>query len=211
MYVEYKFAAIEKYLKAVSDKIFEDYLRYGVLASVSQHVIKSILESEHYIWRAKEDDRVRKEHVDNNGKIFEYNQPPPTGNPGQARGCRCWAEPVFATTDNYFVEALVRMDNTATWPTPPINGALIEGEPSKLKFRTRGERSLYDQYGGEWRCDLQDKRHNFHWDYKARGRCSKWLNIRINNVITLKKEYQYVENKVFSQFQTRGTIRCSSG
>lgn len=46
-----------------------------------------------YIWRAQDDGKVRPEHAVNNGKIFSWDDPPSTGNPGEAYGCRCWAEP----------------------------------------------------------------------------------------------------------------------
>lgn len=47
-----------------------------------------------YIWRTQEDDRVRSSHAANNGKIFSFDDPPSTGNPGEDFGCRCWAEPI---------------------------------------------------------------------------------------------------------------------
>lgn len=46
-----------------------------------------------YIWRTQGDEKVRPSHKSNNGKIFSYDNPPPTGNPGDEYGCRCWAEP----------------------------------------------------------------------------------------------------------------------
>lgn len=46
-----------------------------------------------YIWRTRGDGKVRPEHAANDGKIFAWDNPPPTGNPGEAFGCRCWAEP----------------------------------------------------------------------------------------------------------------------
>jgi SPP1 gp7 family putative phage head morphogenesis protein len=47
----------------------------------------------HYIWRTQGDNKTRPSHAANNGKTFSWDNPPPTGNPGQAYGCRCWAEP----------------------------------------------------------------------------------------------------------------------
>ena len=35
---------------------------------------------------------MRSSHAANNGKIFSWNNPPPTGHPGETYGCRCWAE-----------------------------------------------------------------------------------------------------------------------
>jgi hypothetical protein len=49
----------------------------------------------YYIWRTRSDGRVRASHAANNGKIFAWDNPPPTGNPGEEWGCRCWGEPYY--------------------------------------------------------------------------------------------------------------------
>lgn len=49
-----------------------------------------------YIWRTALDERVRPEHLLNEGKIFEWNDPPNTGHPGSEINCRCYAEPVLS-------------------------------------------------------------------------------------------------------------------
>jgi len=46
---------------------------------------------EKYIWRTMEDNYVRMEHVEKDGKIFGIDE---DILPGQEFGCRCWAEPV---------------------------------------------------------------------------------------------------------------------
>jgi len=43
---------------------------------------------------------VRPEHEANDGKIFVWNDPPPTGHPGDEIGCRCWAEPYGGAIDD---------------------------------------------------------------------------------------------------------------
>lgn len=55
-----------------------------------------------YRWVTSGDDRVRKSHKANNGKIFSWDSPPATGHPGEDYQCRCIAQPVFDTgvTDN---------------------------------------------------------------------------------------------------------------
>ena len=45
---------------------------------------------EKYIWRTMEDNYVRMEHVEKDGKIFGIDE---DILPGQEFGCRCWAEP----------------------------------------------------------------------------------------------------------------------
>jgi RHS repeat-associated protein len=62
----------------------------------------------------------------------------------------------------------IDMKDTNTWPKPPVDGPTKEGEPSREKQRNRGEKSLYDKNGGEWRVHKTDKYHqDWHWDYKA--------------------------------------------
>lgn len=49
-----------------------------------------------YRWRTVGDERVRTEHIHNNGKIFEWSKPPKnTGHPGHDIQCRCIAEPII--------------------------------------------------------------------------------------------------------------------
>ena len=47
-----------------------------------------------YIWRTMRDSKVRSEHQEFEGQIFEAGSPPPGDHPGEDYGCRCWAEPV---------------------------------------------------------------------------------------------------------------------
>lgn len=49
-----------------------------------------------YKWSTSKDERVRQSHAENEGKIFSYNKPPPTGNPGDEINCRCVAIPYFS-------------------------------------------------------------------------------------------------------------------
>ncbi len=50
---------------------------------------------ERYEWSSSQDERVRDEHAELNGKIFSYSDPPSVGNPGEDINCRCVAIPVF--------------------------------------------------------------------------------------------------------------------
>jgi hypothetical protein len=73
--------------------------------------------------------------------------------------------------DNNYIDPFtdhdIDMGNTDTWPRPPSPGPFQEGPPSRVKPRERGEKSLFDQEGGEWRPHLPDKFHpKGHWDYK---------------------------------------------
>ena len=78
-------------------KAFEQYLRKGIPPDVS---VKATYMEPFYVWRTQEDDKVRPEHAANDGRAFAKDAPPPTGNPGDAFGCRCWAEPVNPASIN---------------------------------------------------------------------------------------------------------------
>ena len=181
----------------------------------------------HYIWHSQDDAKVRSDHAANEGKIFSWDNPPPTGHPGEDFNCRCWAEPVIGNSfldgsdiddppiEEVHPELLLipvlglrriaaegleaigktvikvfrrkpRLDNTKTWPKPPTERKLIEGNPSRNKPRSRGEKSLYDDNGGEWRYDPGDSRHNPHWNYKPAGKNQEWQNIQIGDLPHLK-------------------------
>lgn len=168
-----------------------------------------------YIWKTVKDNRVRGDHAAREGKIFLWNKPPDGGHPAQDYNCRCWAEPVsqqeyWKIVDppiepvypellllpalktkagiNAFrkiIKGPLKMADTGTWPKPPVSGRFMEGVPSRQKPRSRGEKSLYDEQGGEWRYAKEDKYHNPHWDYK-RSASSQWENISINGKPTQK-------------------------
>lgn len=57
-----------------------------------------------YVWRTRGDNKVRTAHAANNGKLFEWRNPPATGYPGEDFGCRCWAEPVLDGAGDVFIE-----------------------------------------------------------------------------------------------------------
>lgn len=46
-----------------------------------------------YIWRSRDDAKVRHTHAEHDDKVFDWDNPPETGHPGQAYNCRCFAEP----------------------------------------------------------------------------------------------------------------------
>lgn len=49
-----------------------------------------------YIWSTSLDERVREEHAELEGQVFDYNNPPEPGNPGEDFQCRCVAIPYLA-------------------------------------------------------------------------------------------------------------------
>ncbi len=61
----------------------------------------------HYIWRTQADDKVRPSHAANDGQVFAWDDPSPTGHPGEEFGCRCWAQPLDAANPAYPLETIV--------------------------------------------------------------------------------------------------------
>lgn len=74
-------------------KAFIQYLRRGTAIELTLKA--DIHPTERYIWRTREDEKVRASHAANDGRIFSWDDPPLTGNPGDEYGCRCWAEPYY--------------------------------------------------------------------------------------------------------------------
>jgi len=52
-----------------------------------------------YIWRTRGDSKVRSEHAERDGKVFEWDNPPEGGHPGEAPNCRCWAMEANKSSD----------------------------------------------------------------------------------------------------------------
>lgn len=48
-----------------------------------------------FIWRCVNDERVRDEHLEWDGNVYSYDEPPDGTLPGEPIQCRCSAEPVF--------------------------------------------------------------------------------------------------------------------
>ncbi|WP_302622768.1 RNase A-like domain-containing protein [Sulfitobacter sp. SK011] len=54
-----------------------------------------------YIWRSRDDVKVRDSHADYDDRVFRWDNPPEGGHPGEAHNCRCYAEPTApALQDN---------------------------------------------------------------------------------------------------------------
>jgi hypothetical protein len=110
----------EQIMSIFNSKITEDHARF--IARDQIHKVKSkVEEAQHrevggrkYIWRTMRDQRVvgapggmypaptdsegrriHGNHYEREGKVFAWDDPPPDGHPGQACGCRCYAEPVI--------------------------------------------------------------------------------------------------------------------
>jgi len=90
---------------------------------------------------------------------------------GKWLGNIVWNEGIDENTD---------MTDPSTWPKPPVEGECEVGDPSRSKPRKRGEKSLWDSAGGEWRPHKPDKHHpKGHWDHKPPGPNSLWINVPV--------------------------------
>ncbi len=76
---------------------------------------KQLGHSTRYIWHTQDDRKVRPAHARNDERIFQWDNPPPTGHPGEDFNCRCWAEPLG--DDHYARQLLITKvrDNRERW------------------------------------------------------------------------------------------------
>lgn len=81
-------------MKANAELIARDQV--GKLNGQLTEMSQTDLGVKEYVWRTAGDDRVRGTHAHNNGLIFSWNDPPPTGHPGEDFQCRCYAEPIIS-------------------------------------------------------------------------------------------------------------------
>jgi SPP1 gp7 family putative phage head morphogenesis protein len=71
-----------------------------LVSKYREHTYKRI-GVQRYVWSSSRDERVRTEHRALDGKIFAFDDPPPSGskgekqNPGEPFGCRCTAIPIL--------------------------------------------------------------------------------------------------------------------
>ena len=69
-------------------RAFVEYLRKGTPIRLQT---KQATTSGQYVWRTRNDDKVRLSHRANDGHVFDWSAPPDTGHPGSEYGCRCQA------------------------------------------------------------------------------------------------------------------------
>jgi hypothetical protein len=72
----------------------EDGLLAGFRGLVNE-LRQRALGIEQYVWRSRDDARVRDSHADFDDRIFDWDTPPEGGHPGQDYNCCCPAEPLL--------------------------------------------------------------------------------------------------------------------
>jgi SPP1 gp7 family putative phage head morphogenesis protein len=73
---------------------------------------------ERYVWRSRDDARVRRRHASRDNRVFRWDRMPEGGHPGQDFNCRCYAEPIASG---------VRDDVVLAQFSPTADGALAPG------------------------------------------------------------------------------------
>lgn len=63
--------------------------------ALNGHFQRDALQLETCIRRSEDDARVRAAHADHDDRVFAWANPPAVGHPGEARNCRCTAEPII--------------------------------------------------------------------------------------------------------------------
>ncbi len=69
---------------------FIEYIRRGTPIHLT---LKETELLDRYVWRTQRDNRVRRSHRENEGRIFSWSDPLATGHPGEDYNCRCEAIP----------------------------------------------------------------------------------------------------------------------
>lgn len=136
-------------------KAFQEYLRKGTPIEWS---IKQERPTTHYIWRTRDDEKVRPSHAANDGQIFAWDEPPATGNPGEDFGCRCTAEPYHPDVAEYVTITLSGIsDSSAAWGSRDFVRHYYRGHGRPVTVRETGNlRSIVDQYMNTVRRSLQE-------------------------------------------------------
>lgn len=98
-------------------KAFNKYMRRGTPIDLPLKAAPREHPTTHYIWRTRGDGRVRTSHAANNGRIFSWDNVPPTGHPGEDFGCRCIAEPYVRGASEFAHQTLTSTvnDSSSKW------------------------------------------------------------------------------------------------
>ena len=92
---------------------------------------------------------MRVSHAGNNGKIFAWDNPPPTGHPGEDYGCRCWAEPIGVS--QYARQLLITSinDNPVKWTNLDFVGRYTSDIGGGVTLQEIGYLGSVIEYYGE--------------------------------------------------------------
>lgn len=77
----------------------EQHLLRGFAALINE-LRQRALGIRQYTWRSRDDGKVRSTHAQYDDRVFNWDNPPDGGHPGQAFNCRCQAEPFIPQANN---------------------------------------------------------------------------------------------------------------
>ena len=122
--------------KRLYRKAFQAFLRKG---TPIEWTIKQERATSHYVWRTREDGKVRPSHAANDGHVFAWDDPPPTGNPGEDYGCRCVAEPYYPGATEHVTTSLSDVaDSGPAWSSWDFVKHYYEGNGAGVTVRETG-------------------------------------------------------------------------
>ncbi len=101
------------------------------------------------IFGARGGDRnVRPSHAANAGKIFAWDDPPPTGHPGEAYGCRCFAEPYLPRANERIAITLTGLSDAGpAWSKLDFIDHYYNGKGRGVTIRETGHlRAIVAEY-----------------------------------------------------------------
>jgi len=171
---------MEHYIQAIDILVVKNYLLLSCCLDLGrikeakqlQYIDKELLLlrykmlglGKRYIWRTRDDEKVRPLHAVNDNKIFYWDKKPFTGHPGETYNCRCWAEPIgdnkyarqFLTTPindnpykwtntNFTKRYLSNVGGSVTLQEVGLLGSVIEHYSKKLGIYDRASRQIIDK------------------------------------------------------------------
>ena len=144
-----------------------DFFKFEKVKAIIELVNREIKEetreshtTTHYIWRTQDDNKVRSNHAKFNGRVFSWDNAPPTGHPGEDYNCRCWAEPFTPRQENLreFVAQTVTsaaVDSETAWVREDFfhhyrhaNGKMVRLSEIGHLHSIINHAQIYDQGGG---------------------------------------------------------------
>ncbi|MDP3198020.1 phage minor head protein [Tabrizicola sp.] len=109
-------------------EVMEQHLLRGFAALINE-LRQRDLGILQYVWRSRDDGKVRSSHAQYDDQVFSWDNPPEGGHPGQAFNCRCHAEP--------FVQ-----DQVATSPQNWDGFAFRYGDADRDQMRRNAEAEM---------------------------------------------------------------------
>lgn len=100
-----------------------------------------------YIWRSRDDGKVRSAHAAHDDQVFNWDAPPEGGHPGQDFNCRCHAEPYFGQSTGHADAVIIPAQFTIVDGLPA--GGSLPDIGAGLRALSRGGAAALALYGLE--------------------------------------------------------------